>query len=169
MMTHGESRPEVNVLALSQAETDSLLQQRLLARLATFSPDGSVHVVPMWFMRERQDILIPTSRFTRKIMHLGRRPEASVVVDQYGGGEAVRGVMIQGSASIIDGEEAGRINRSIHERYVEKHGLESGTLADYLKGDDATIRIAMKTVRTWKVTAEPKDLSPFRSFLPLDF
>lgn len=168
-MAHVESALEVNVYRLSRDEIDELLELRLLARLATFDLDGSIHVVPMWYQRIGDAIAIPTSRFTRKIAHLRRRPEASVVIDRYRDGTAVRGMMIQGSVTLIDGDEALSFNRAIHKRYVSGEGLESGPLARYLTGDDVTIRIGMDRVQSWKVSARPDDAGAFSSFLPLDF
>lgn len=166
-----ERSPEVrvDVFQLSQEVIDELLAQRLLARLATREPDGNVHIVPMWYLHEDDSLFIPTSRFTRKIRHLEAHSYAWVVVDQYREGEAVRGVHVDGPVEIIGGEAARSMNTRIHQRYVEAAALESGALAQYLTGDDVTIRIAMERVRSWKVAADPDDRSPFKSFRALDF
>lgn len=168
-MSVDAGRVEVNVFSLSSQEIDDVLSQRLLARLATYEADGGIHVVPMWYMRRDDTIVIPTSRQTHKIALLRRRPVASVAVDQYGAGAAVRGVMVRGEVSILDGDEALSTNCAIHERYVDAEALKSGPLADYLEGDDVTVAISMDKVHTWKVSTDPEDASPFPSISAFGF
>lgn len=163
----GELR--VDVLRMSREEIDSMLEQRLLARLATEEPNGNVHIVPMWYLRQGNSVLIPTSRTTRKVAYLREHPRASLVVDQYRGGRAVRGVLVLGDVTIIHGDEAARLNRAIHERYVDAWGLQNGPLAEYLAGDDVTINVSMDEIRSWKVASSSEGGSPFAAFLPLDF
>jgi nitroimidazol reductase NimA-like FMN-containing flavoprotein (pyridoxamine 5'-phosphate oxidase superfamily) len=159
----------VDVFRMSQDEIEVFLEQRLLARLATFAPSGDMHVVPMWYRRDGSSIIIPTSLHTRKVSHLRDHPLASVTIDQYRNGSAIRGVFISGHASIVTGEEGLRLNRSIHLRYVSEESLAGGPLAEYLSGDDVTIAIEMARTRSWKVSAtEPHDF-PAEAFLPLDF
>jgi nitroimidazol reductase NimA-like FMN-containing flavoprotein (pyridoxamine 5'-phosphate oxidase superfamily) len=52
-------------LVLSSVEIDKLLSMRLVANLATLDEDGSIHLMPMWFLRIDNNICIPTSRYTQ--------------------------------------------------------------------------------------------------------
>jgi hypothetical protein len=38
-------------LVLSSAEIDELLSMTLIANLATLDDDGSIHLLPMWFLK----------------------------------------------------------------------------------------------------------------------
>jgi hypothetical protein len=38
-----------------------LLEARLIANLATFNSDGSIHLVAMWFLWNREALLSPTT------------------------------------------------------------------------------------------------------------
>ena len=49
---------------LTPAEIQRLLSLRLIANLATVDDDGSIHLVPMWFLRVEDNICIPTSHNT---------------------------------------------------------------------------------------------------------
>jgi general stress protein 26 len=53
------------LLVLSSVEIDKLLSMRLIANLATLDKYGSIHLMPMWFLRINNDICIPTSRYTQ--------------------------------------------------------------------------------------------------------
>ena len=68
-------------LVLSSVEIDKLLSMRLIANLATLDEDGSIHLMPMWFLRIDIDICFPTSRHTHKYRNLVSRPRASVMID----------------------------------------------------------------------------------------
>jgi hypothetical protein len=52
--------PTNRPLALNSTEIDKLLSMTLIANLATLDDNGSIHILPMWFLRIRNDICIPT-------------------------------------------------------------------------------------------------------------
>ena len=158
-------------LRLSGAEIDALLEQRLIANLASINPDGSVHLIAMWFRRDGDRILFPTSHHTRKARNLRERPNATVMVDRSVGGLDLRGVVIRGAVSFVEGDEARALNRTIHERYVSAEGLALDPVAAYLgSGDDLTIAVAMERVSTWNLAdgEAGRALSAAGAGLPLD-
>jgi PPOX class probable F420-dependent enzyme len=139
-------------LPLSPGDVHALLEQRLIANLASVNPDGSVHLIAMWFRRDGDRILFPTSHHTRKARNLRARPSATVMIDRSVGGLDLRGVVIRGSVSFVEGDEARALNRTIHERYVSAEGLALDAVAAYLgSGDDLTIAVAMERVSTWNL------------------
>jgi nitroimidazol reductase NimA-like FMN-containing flavoprotein (pyridoxamine 5'-phosphate oxidase superfamily) len=146
------SAASVMPLRLSAAEIDALLEQRLIANLASVNPDGSVHLIAMWFRRDGDRILFPTSHHTRKARNLRARPQATVMIDRSVGGLDLRGVVIRGAVSFVEGDAAHALNRSIHERYVSADALALEPVAAYLGGgDDLTIAVAMERVSTWNL------------------
>jgi nitroimidazol reductase NimA-like FMN-containing flavoprotein (pyridoxamine 5'-phosphate oxidase superfamily) len=81
--------------ALSSTEIDKLLSMRLIANLATLDDDndkGSIHLLPIWFLRIGNDICIPTSHHTYKYRNLWARPHASVMIDVSRAGLNLKGV-----------------------------------------------------------------------------
>jgi nitroimidazol reductase NimA-like FMN-containing flavoprotein (pyridoxamine 5'-phosphate oxidase superfamily) len=54
------------------------LTRRLLGRLATASPEGQPHVVPVWFLWEDGAAWISSYRSTRKVIDLERNPSLSM-------------------------------------------------------------------------------------------
>lgn len=137
---------------LSAGRLRALLGRSLIASLATVDSRGRPHVVPMWFMRRGERILIPTSSKTAKIRHLATNPQAAVMVHEVAPAHAVSGVLVRGTVEILSGPEARRINRSIHLRYVSKGDLAKPKFAEYLSGDDVTIAIAIEQVATWDIS-----------------
>jgi len=147
---------------------ERLLGERLIARLATFSPDGTIHVMPMWFLWDGA-LLLPTSRRSRKARNLADDPRATVVIDEARGGFDVRGAMLVGRTEIIDGPQARALNHRINAKYVTEEGLRIPSVASALAGLDVTVRLEPERVVAWDETASApaQDLLASGEFLPL--
>jgi nitroimidazol reductase NimA-like FMN-containing flavoprotein (pyridoxamine 5'-phosphate oxidase superfamily) len=144
--------PANRPLVLSPAEIDELLSMTLIANLATLDNDGSIHLLPMWFLRVGGDICIPTSRQTHKYRNLQARPRASVMIDLSCDGLNLKGVLIRGRVELVNGEEARRINRLIHLKYVNPEALSDDSIASYLsRGDDITVKVHMDHLVSWNL------------------
>lgn len=158
-------------LELNSTEIDRLLSMTLIANLATLDDNGSIHILPMWFLRIRNDICIPTSRHTHKYQNLRVRPHASVMIDISRAGLDLKGVLIRGQVSLVEGDEARQINRSIHMKYVTPEVLSDASVASYLsQGDDVTVRIHMDHLVSWNLADSKagKTLSISGGFHQLD-
>lgn len=153
-------RSDVLPLELSQAEIDALLEARLIANLASINPNGSVHLVAMWFRREGDALLFPTSHHTRKAKNLRARPQATAMIDLSRAGLDLRGVQIKGSVELVEGPQARRLNHSIHERYITPRGLEQDAVAAYLSsGDDVTLRLSIERMSSWNLADRPAGIA----------
>jgi len=143
---------DVLPLKLSGSEIDELLDARLIGNLASINPNGTVHLVAMWFRREGDAILFPTSHHTRKARNLRRHPHATAMIDRSRAGLDLRGVQIKGQVELVEGTQARELNRSIHERYITPEGLVEAAVAAYLsEGDDVTIRLSIERISTWNL------------------
>ena len=79
-------------------QAEEFLTRKLLGRLATASPDGQPHVVPVWFLWEDGAAWISSYRSTRKVIDLERNPKCALVVDvEYPVG-GLTAVMLEGRA-----------------------------------------------------------------------
>ena len=155
---------------LSSAEIDKLLSMTIIANLAT-TDDGSIHLMPMWFLRIGNEICIPTSHHTHKYRNLRARPRASVMIDVSKTGLNLKGVLIRGRVKLADGKEAQLINHSIHMKYVTSESLNDPSVASYLsKGDDITIKFSMDHLISWNLAGSKagQALAAGGWFRPLD-
>jgi nitroimidazol reductase NimA-like FMN-containing flavoprotein (pyridoxamine 5'-phosphate oxidase superfamily) len=156
---------------LGSTEIDELLSMTLIANLATLDQDGSIHLLPMWFLRIGNNICIPTSSHTHKYRNLRARPRASVMIDVSRAGLHLKGVLIRGRVELVYGEEARQINRLIHLKYVTPEGLSDSNVVAYLsKGDNVTMKIHMDHLISWNLAGSKagKALSVSGGFRPLD-
>ena len=153
MTSHSSDTAETKPSVLSSSEIDDLLSMTLIANLATMDENGGIHLLPMWFLRMGNEICIPTSHHTHKYRNLRARPHASVMIDISKAGLNLKGVLIRGQVDLVDGEEAQRINRCIHLKYVTLDALKDPSVASYLsKGDDVTVKIHMDSLISWNLS-----------------
>jgi nitroimidazol reductase NimA-like FMN-containing flavoprotein (pyridoxamine 5'-phosphate oxidase superfamily) len=150
MTSHSPDAAESKPPVLSSTDIDELLSKTLIANLATI--DGGIHLLPMWFLRIGNDICIPTSHHTHKYRNLRARPRASVMIDISKEGLNLKGVLIRGKIDLVE-EEAQRINRCIHLKYVTPDALKDPSVASYLsKGDDVTVKVHMDRLISWNLS-----------------
>jgi len=128
---------------------DDLLEQRILANLGTLESDGRIHMVPMWFRRHRNNILLPTSSHSRKARNISRHPYASILMHKAESGIQVWGALLRGPVEVVRGPAALVLNRSIHLRYVKAEGLALPGATPLVSGDDITLSVEMEDVVTW--------------------
>jgi PPOX class probable F420-dependent enzyme len=128
-----------------------ILEARLIANLATLSPDGSVHLVAMWFLWDGETVLIPTHQRTRKARNLRRDPRATVMIDDSKGGFDLRGLTLACRSDIVHAPASIELNRRIHMKYVTAHGLDLEPVRRYLATDDATLRLRPVKISSWNL------------------
>jgi len=88
--------------SLSDALVRQLLDGRYIASLATRNPDGSTHIVAVWYLFDGGHVYVATSSRSRKAHNLQSNPSASVMIDSRDVA-ASRGVNIAGMAKTADG------------------------------------------------------------------
>jgi PPOX class probable F420-dependent enzyme len=79
----------------------AFIEKPRIARLATVGRDGYPHVVTIWFVRDRDDIVFGCERTDQKSRNVERNPHAAVII----GGDPKtddEGYMIQGDATLED-------------------------------------------------------------------
>lgn len=167
-MVSGSRREERDLL--SDPLVAELLGARLIANFATVNRDGSVHLVPLWFLWRAPHVLLPTSGATRKIRNLERNPIATIMIDDSRGGFDLRGITLVGQASIDRGVDSRHTNRAIHLKYLTESGRDLSAVDDYLSTDDVTIRFQIERVSSWNLrdTAQGEAVRALGAGRPLD-
>jgi hypothetical protein len=75
------------------------------------------------------------------------------MIDVSRSGLNLKGVLIRGQVELVEGEEARRINRFIHLKYVTPNALSDPTVYSYLsKGDDVTVKVHMDLLTSWNLS-----------------
>jgi PPOX class probable F420-dependent enzyme len=150
----GSSREERDLL--SDPLCRELLAARLIANFATVNKDGTIHLVPLWFLWQAPNLLFPTNHATRKVRNLSRDPRATVMIDDSRGGFDLRGLTLVGEAVVDYGAAAVAANLQIHLKYLTDEGRRLAATEAYLATDDVTIRFTATRVSSWDLRGTPQ-------------
>lgn len=128
---------------LTPDDLGDLLEQPLLAVLATYRRDGTVLLSPVWHEWLENGFNVVTRTSDVKVGHLRRDPRASIVVCE--DGPPNRGIEVRTIAH-ISGLEGRSIVRRIATRYL---GPEAADRYAETEGDDLLIRLEPGNLRAW--------------------
>jgi PPOX class probable F420-dependent enzyme len=89
-------------VAMSAPETADMLAGSRKIQLATINPDGTPHLVAMYYVLRAGRITFWTYRASQKAHNLARDPRLTCLVEQGEGYFDLRGVQVRGVAEPID-------------------------------------------------------------------
>lgn len=102
------------LIEFTRAEERFLVRNEL-GRLATISPDGMPHVVPVCYIYEAGKLFVATDYATKKYRNVLANDRLALVVDVY---RPNRGVLIQGKGKIVEaGPEFQEAYRLFYRRF----------------------------------------------------
>lgn len=131
---------------LGADDLGDLLEQPLVAVLATYRRDGTVLLSPVWHEWRDGAFNVVTSADGAKVHHLRRDPRAAIVVSE--SLPPFRGIEVQGEAAL---EAIGDAVRRIATRYL---GETEGAAYAQRSKDDTLIRLAPGRLRAWDFADE---------------
>jgi PPOX class probable F420-dependent enzyme len=140
---------------LTLEDLDGLLDEPVIAVLATLRADGSALLSPVWHEWRDGGFQVWSGANDVKTRHLRREPRASLVVAE--SSHPLRGVEVRGTAEIVT-EEAFDTAVRIANRYL---GAPKGeAYVRKVGGNDVTIRLAPGELRVWDFADEEEGMSP---------
>ncbi len=117
------------------------------ARLATIGADGYPHIVPIWFMRDGDEIVFASDRHERKVRNARANPKGAVVIGGEPGTDDA-GYMIQGDLCVEDDPGHKLMWRMLRRYEPQRHRKEIP--AEWGEGEKVVIRLRPKAViRVW--------------------
>jgi PPOX class probable F420-dependent enzyme len=128
---------------LGPAELGDLLEQPLVAVLATYRRDGGVLLSPVWHRWREDGFDVVVGPNDIKLQHLRRDPRASIVVYEHQ--PPYRGLEARGQAR-LDSEGAAEAIASMAVRYL---GPEDGPAYADSVGDSVLVRLEGAQIRGW--------------------
>ncbi|MBE2183866.1 MAG: pyridoxamine 5'-phosphate oxidase family protein [Anaerolineae bacterium] len=128
-------------------ELIAFLDQKLIARLATIDDEGYPHVVPLWYSRDGDDLVIMTDRETRKVHNARVRSKGAIQLGGTPDTEPI-GYLFQGDLIVEDDPDHFWM-ASITRRYEAKARADQ-LLEEWKEDDTVVIRLKVrKTVRVF--------------------
>lgn len=115
-----------------------LTSEPLIAHLGT-SHEDRPHVAPLWFNYHEGDVEIATTG--RKLANLKRNPRVAMSVQKDEDGHPQWGVTLQGTAAVIDDDEAAE--EALH-RINRRYGTDEDAWSE-----NTPVRIDVSNVEHW--------------------
>ncbi|HLV85707.1 MAG TPA: pyridoxamine 5'-phosphate oxidase family protein [Candidatus Sulfotelmatobacter sp.] len=135
--------------SLSDALVQQLLGGRYVASFATHNPNGSIHMVAVWFWYDGTDVYVATSSRSRKAQNLQGNPSVSLMIDSRDVAASC-GVTIAGTAHVLRGASSQKYNAEIHRKYLSEAALADPKVGPvFAAWDDIAFRIAPTSVIVW--------------------
>lgn len=121
-------------------EAEALLtSEPRIAHLSTCH-EGGPHVAPLWYNVHEGDLEIATTG--RKLANLRANPRVALSVQQDDHGSPEWGVAVQGTATVVDDDDAGRaVIQRINRRYGEDEDAWM---------ENTAVRIEVATSTAWR-------------------
>jgi PPOX class probable F420-dependent enzyme len=90
---------------MTDDEVEAFLHERQTMNIASFGPDGNIHLVAMWYGFLGANPAIETFAKSQKVLNFRRDPRVTALVEDGDVYEKLRGVEIVGKAIVHDDQE----------------------------------------------------------------
>ena len=105
-------------VVMSPEEIHTFIERSRMSTLATVGPDGTPHLVAMWYGYLDGALYFETKAKSQKAVNLRRNPSAVVLIEAGDTYDQLRGVLIEGSVERADDDP--RLDTVMH-RWSEKY------------------------------------------------
>ena len=133
------TKEDPSMALLTDSLVTQMLQERYIASLATQNPNGSIHMVAVWYFFDGAHVYVATSARSRKARNLQSKSNVSVMIDSRDVA-ASRGSNIVGTAEIVTGDSSRQWNAQIHRKYLSEAALADPRVGRVFAAvDDVTV------------------------------
>lgn len=140
-----------------------LLDAEPVVWLSTVRPDGTPHLVPIWFSWDGEAILIASKPGAKKVANLRANPSVMLALGEPDDDFDVG--MIQGTAELLDEPAAAVLPASHLAKYRTQMASIGLTADEFLRTYSQVIRIRPSRFLPWHGRTEPASA---RNAMPLD-
>lgn len=135
--------------SLKDPLVQQLLNGRYIASLATQNPNGSIHMVAVWYWFDGSNIFVATASRSRKAQNMQSNSRATLMIDARDP-QASFGTTISGTVQILQGGSSQKLNAEIHRKYLSAAAIADSRVGPVFAGwDDVTIQITPVSVISW--------------------
>jgi PPOX class probable F420-dependent enzyme len=140
-----------NKIAMTSDEIDAFLHERQTMNVATFGPDGNIHLVAMWYGFLGDNPAFETYTKSQKVLNVRRDPRLTVIVEDGDVYEELRGVEIVGRAIVHeDRDTLMGVAQTVVERYWNPSSPdEAALIAEGLATKRVAVEIVPEKIVSW--------------------
>ncbi|MGE3621918.1 MAG: pyridoxamine 5'-phosphate oxidase family protein [Acidimicrobiia bacterium] len=137
-------------IRMSAEEVLAFLEESRTINIATVGPDGSLHVVAMWYVVDRGQVVFWTDAKSQKVRNLQRDPRLTGLVEAGETYGELRGVELVGRVELVDDpDEVRRIGEAVSVRYVGPLTDESRAVVERRSRNRVAVRLHAERTVSW--------------------
>ena len=137
-------------IVMSDEEVSRFLHEQRVATFATVGPDGQPHLVAMWYAVLDDTVWFETKAKSQKAVNIRRDGRVTVMVETGHTYDALRGVALEGRATIVDDADAlWAVGVNVWERYNGPYSEEVRPMVEFMLAKRVAVRIDVERTRSW--------------------
>lgn len=137
-------------IRMTDEEIAEFVARSRTATMATLGPDGTPHLVAMWYAVVDGQIWFETKAKSQKVVNLRRDARITVLVEAGDTYDQLRGVAIEGTAVISDDpDDCHRVGVSVFERYTGPYTDDLKPAVEAMMNKRVAVRVEPKRTRSW--------------------
>jgi PPOX class probable F420-dependent enzyme len=146
-------------IRMTDDEVRAFLDEQKIMGVATLGPNGRPHIVPLWYVREGDELIGWTYAKSQKAKNLERDPRATLQVEDGVEYQELRGVMLECEVDVErDPERVADFGRKLFMRYGGARGEELAPEVAEMVEKQAPKRIGMRFRPTRTVSWDHRKL-----------
>ena len=137
-------------IVMSHDEIVEFLNQQRSSTVATYGPQGQIHLVGMWYAVKDQTVWFETKRKAQKVVNLRRDPRLSFLVEAGHTYDQLRGVALEGTGVVIEDEDVvWDVCVNIFERYNGPYSEDMKPFVEFMAKNRVVVRLDVDRTRSW--------------------
>lgn len=137
-------------IKMTDDEVEAFLREQKTAVMCTMHPRGSIHAVAMWYGFVDGCVTVETKEKSQKVQNLLRDPRMTMLVEDGGAYEELRGVELVGSAEVLDApDQLWALGVSMYERYFGPYSEEARPAVEAMLNKRVAVRMRADRVVSW--------------------
>ena len=137
-------------IVMSDTEIAEFIEQQRTCTMATVGPNGTPHLVAMWYAVINGQIWFETKSRAQKTVNLRRNPTITVSIEAGYTYDQLRGVSIEGKGVVIDdADQLWKVGVNVFERYTGPYTEEMKPFVETMLNKRVAVRVDVERIRSW--------------------
>ena len=137
-------------ITMTDEEIAGFIERSRTATMATVGPNGTPHLVAMWYAVLDGKIWFETKSRAQKVVNLRRNPQITCMIEDGLTYDALRGVSIEGNGVIVeDPDEIWKVGVNVFERYYGPYTDDLKPVVETMLHNRVAVRVKSQRVRSW--------------------